>query len=399
MAKTAGTNKGHTMEEVLRSYFRRAGYYVVRGVHFVYEGFEVTDIDLWLYSRSSPAAREIVIVDCKNRRTPQAIERIFWTHGLKHAVNATSAVVATTDKRKEVKDFGQKMGILVLDGGFLARLEKSDGVDPQRLTEEEFIHQLSRHPLGRFDGDWSFRLRSSKSLLSQGLNFDNLNIWLTHAHYFAEQSFVRQTTKPICLRCFYLLCSFIAIAIDYILKEFSFAEQHDRERMIREGFTYGSRGAAGMKKLVDVTMRLVEEYADAGNAIANQVKNAIEHQLSELPTNILSEYFAKGEVGRQLFPISLELENLAMQKDFKSHQTATFELRAFTACLLDYWGIDRASFNELARQVDFSTQTGSSGPAHTVPPANPPASIHPPHQTANELTNGLGTPELPLGGD
>ena len=38
-------SKGPKMEELLRSYFLKAGYYVVRGVPFVYEGFDVTDID------------------------------------------------------------------------------------------------------------------------------------------------------------------------------------------------------------------------------------------------------------------------------------------------------------------------------------------------------------------
>lgn len=70
--------KGPRMEELLRSYFLKTGYYVVRGVPFIYEGFDVTDIDLWLYSRTSSVSREVALVDAKNKKTPQAIERIFW---------------------------------------------------------------------------------------------------------------------------------------------------------------------------------------------------------------------------------------------------------------------------------------------------------------------------------
>ncbi len=65
--------KGPKMEELLRSYFLKAGYYVVRGVPFVYEGFDVTDIDLWLYSRTSSVSREITLGEAKNNKTPQAI--------------------------------------------------------------------------------------------------------------------------------------------------------------------------------------------------------------------------------------------------------------------------------------------------------------------------------------
>ena len=77
--------KGPRMEELLRSYFIKAGYYVARGVPFIYEGFDVTDIDLWLYSRTSSVSREITLVDAKNKKTPQAIERIFWVQGLRIA--------------------------------------------------------------------------------------------------------------------------------------------------------------------------------------------------------------------------------------------------------------------------------------------------------------------------
>ena len=118
--------KGPRMEELLRSYFIKAGYYVARGVPFIYEGFDVTDIDLWLYSRTSSVSREITLVDAKNKKTPQAIERIFWVQGLRIATKATNAVVATTEKRQEVKDFGRDLGIIVLDGTFLNKLEKAD---------------------------------------------------------------------------------------------------------------------------------------------------------------------------------------------------------------------------------------------------------------------------------
>lgn len=75
MGKQTILSKGPKMEELLRNYFLKAGYYVVRGVPFIYEGFDITDIDLWLYGRASSVSREITIVDIKNRKTPQAIEK------------------------------------------------------------------------------------------------------------------------------------------------------------------------------------------------------------------------------------------------------------------------------------------------------------------------------------
>ena len=45
--------KGELMEELLRNYFHNLGYYVVRGIKYKYENFDITDVDLYLYGRLS----------------------------------------------------------------------------------------------------------------------------------------------------------------------------------------------------------------------------------------------------------------------------------------------------------------------------------------------------------
>ncbi len=69
--------KGSVAEEALRNYFLSIGYYVARGIKFTFHRFDVTDVDLWLYARNSPLSRERICVDIKNKKTPQALERIF----------------------------------------------------------------------------------------------------------------------------------------------------------------------------------------------------------------------------------------------------------------------------------------------------------------------------------
>lgn len=195
--------KGHIAEELLRAYFSKAGYYAIRGVPFSYEGFDVTDIDLWLYSRASSVSREITIVDAKNKKTPQAIERIFWVHGLKSATKATNAIIATTDKRPEVKAFGKELDIVVLDGSFLARLGSRDGLDPLRLSDEELSSSLESYSLGKFDGNWKGKISFCKSLLSKGLTFDNCNEWLNQGKFFAENAASNLQQRENALRCLY----------------------------------------------------------------------------------------------------------------------------------------------------------------------------------------------------
>lgn len=346
MSKQPTINKGYKMEELLRNYFLKAGYYVARSVPFVYESFNITDIDLWLYGRASSVSREITIVDVKNKKTPQAIERIFWVRGLQQATRATNAIVATTEMRQEVKDFGRDLDVLVLDGSFLAKLAKSEETATQRLGEEEFISKIEAYSLNKLDGDWKGRVVLCKSLLSRGLSFDNCNQWLSHAKFFAEQSITKPTQKETALRCLYLVCSFIALAIDFVLKEFSFLEQVERSVLIKDGFTYGSKGSSGMKKVLNVAMGLVEQHAADGASISKQVRSSIELQLSELNTVIIGEYFSKIEVAKTLFIVAKELEQLAMQRSFSSHITASSESRSMLSCLLDYWGIDRVTFSK-----------------------------------------------------
>lgn len=338
-------NKGHEMEELLRTYFIKSGYYAVRGVPFKYEGFDVTDIDLWLYGRTSSASREIAIVDSKNKKTPQAIERIFWIHGLKTAIKADTAIVATTEKRQAIKDFGAELNILVLDGHFLGRLDRSESTQDLRLSDEELFDLIDEYSLNKLAGDWKGRLVHCKSLLTRGLSFDSCNEWMMHARFFAEQGIARSSQRQTALRCLYLICSFIAVALDYSMRNFFFLEPSERAEKIRDGFTYGSKGASGINKILDVSMGLIEQYARDGLAISKQVRSNVGQQLAELGTNSLGEFFAKNEISRSLFGVARDFEQLAMQREFSSHYESSYELRGFLGCFLDYWDIDRVLFS------------------------------------------------------
>lgn len=356
MSKNQNTlSKGPLMEELLRNYFLKLGYYAIRGVPFIYEGFDVTDIDLWLYGRTSSVSREITIVDAKNKKTPQAIERIFWVQGLRIAIKATNAIVATTDKRQEVKDFGRELNTLVLDGSFMNKLAQADNSIVNRLSDDEFLSRINAYSLNKLDGDWKGRITHSKSLLAKSLSFDSCNEWLTQGKFFAEHSITSGNQREMALRCLYLICSFVAIAVDYCMKELSFHEQNERKNLITDGFTYGSKGSIGLKKIVNISMALVEEHAKDGPLIARQVRSNIEKQLSNLNTAILGDFFSKNEVARSLFNISREFEQLAMNKKFDSHSTASTELRSMLFCLLDYWDIDRVMFSQIPIQGQIDT--------------------------------------------
>ena len=96
-------DKGAVAEEALRAYFCSIGYFVVRSVPFVYKNYEITDVDLWLYVKATSLSAERICVDVKRKRTPQAMERVLWTRGLKDLLGVDRAIVVTTDNRPEIR--------------------------------------------------------------------------------------------------------------------------------------------------------------------------------------------------------------------------------------------------------------------------------------------------------
>lgn len=344
---TKKLSKGQQLEEILRIYFLKSGYFVERGVPFKYGDFDVTDIDLWMYNRSSSVSREISIVDIKNKKTPQAIERIFWVKGLQSAVKATNAIVATTEKRPDVKDFGKEMNVFVLNGVFLDKIKKFEQELEYRITNEDFYSMISDYTLEKLDGDWKGKVLESKALLAKGLNFDNLNRLIEIARFFAQETITKPSQKNLALRCFYKLCSYIAINIDYLQRDLSFLEDVDaRRKAFTEGFRYGASGERSIKKIVDMSLSFVEQYSENGKVTANQARYNINKQLEDIQTNILAEYFSKHEVLQGMFGTALKFEALSMQKEFSSHSEGTVEMKSFIGALLDYYSIDRVKFSE-----------------------------------------------------
>lgn len=344
---TKKTKKGQKLEEILRIYFLKTGYYVARGVPFKYKNFNITDIDLWLYNRTSSVSREISIVDIKSKKTPLAIERIFWVKGLQLAVKATNALVATTDKRADVKEFGKDLNVFVLDGKFLNKIKKFEKYLEFRIMDEDLYIMIDNYSLGKLDGDWKGKLIESESLLALGLNFDNVNKLIENARFFVNQILTKPSQREIALRCFYRICSYIAINIDYLQRDLSFLEDIEtRKKAFIEGFRYGDKGEKNIKQIIDMSLSFVEQYSENGQATANQARYNIDKQLKDIKTDILAEYFSKYEVLQNLFSTAILFEEMAMKKEFSNHMDSSVGIKGLISVLLDFYSIDRVDFME-----------------------------------------------------
>lgn len=331
---TEQTPKGPAAEEALRNYFLSIGYFVVRGCKFTYNRFDVTDVDLWLYARNSPLSRERVCVDIKNKKTPQALERIFWAKGLQAVLGLDACVVATTDNRPDVGAFGLEHDVKVLDGKFLSRLTKSTRSHQNRIGEEEFLNELDDGSLGRLGGDWRIRYEVSKSRLLHSLNFDGCNAWLDDIGTLLSQA---GTGAPR-WRLLYAICAHLLIGIDFILREHVTSDHDQRRSVIDTGIRFGEAGQAFTEKVARMASSLVESLA-AQPGLAKTVQQEIEHQASQVKAEILAEYFAKNTSG--FFDIALQLEAAAFAPTIVTPSSLPAACQGVIGVLADFSSIDR----------------------------------------------------------
>ncbi|WP_085857883.1 hypothetical protein [Rhizobium sp. TAL182] len=339
---TVSLDKGMSMEERVRSYFIRSGYYTLRGVPFTYGKFDVTDVDLWLYDRPSPVSRHRIVVDIKNKKTPQAIERIFWAKGLAATLDLDQAIVATTDKRPDVAEFGRQHGVVVLDGNFLSRLANLSPSD--RMSEEDFVGTIDAFADQKVAGDWKGRLRSSKSRVLNGLGYNEVNAWLTDARFFAEQSLIVPLHKATACRLLYVVSSLVAVGIDFVLRDLAFAEQDAKVDELNNGLQFGSSGAKGAAHVIDIAIGLVDQYAPEMRGLGSKIRRGVESDLEAVQTHIPAEYFGRPSTAQSLYNIARELENAAFLTSFRSPNDLSVDAKSMLSVLLDFWGMDRSCF-------------------------------------------------------
>jgi len=326
--------KGSAAEEALRNYFLSIGYYVARGIKFTFHRFDVTDVDLWLYARNSPLSRERICVDIKNKKTPQALERIFWAKGLQSVLGLDSCIVATTDSRPDVREFGLQHNVRVLDGKFLSRLTNSARSHKERITEEDFLADLESGSLGRLSGDWRGRYEESKSRLLHSLNFDGCNAWLEDIGILLSEIGAGVPRW----RLLYAICAHLLIGIDFILREHVTSDHEQRRSVIDAGIRFGESGQAFTEKVSRMAASLVESVA-AQPGLARTVQQEIDAQVSQVKAEILAEFFAKNT--SWFFDVALQLEAAAYAPLLVKPSAMPAMCQGVIGVLADFWGVDR----------------------------------------------------------
>lgn len=327
--------KGELMEEKLRIYFLNSGYFVLRGIKYGYEGNEITDIDLMLYGRVSILSRERTNVDIKNKKSPKAFERILWTKGVQMLLNFDNCVVATMDRKESVRSYAKNHGMTILDGNFLQKLNYTL---TDRLSEEELLSILVKiNSYKEFPNqNWKTLYETSKSRLLDQLDFSGYNTNLIYLGYFLNKTFDPQK-KEAAIRSTYVFISHNLLTLDYILKDIAFLESEERKTILGNGFKYGNLGEEGLKKTIDMAIRI-----SGSKYKTSQIKQIVD----EIEIDILKEYFSKQDVIKNLFKLAIQFEKLAFSRVLASPNSIDTELKSIIAMFLDYFKLNRKNYFE-----------------------------------------------------
>ncbi|RRR99926.1 hypothetical protein EIP75_23515 [Aquabacterium soli] len=392
--------KGPMLEELVRAYFARQGFYVLRSVPFRFEGEDVTDVDVWLYGRQAASSRIRGIVDVKNKRSPKAFERVLWVKGLQAVINCDRAIIATTDTNSSLVKFAQAQKIAVLSKNFLDRLGKKLEVG-ERLTLEQFLECIHAYAAQKQDGDWISVVSEAKSAVASVGGFPAFNKAMLAFRFFASRAEVRTQHRDIAVRCALLTAGLACIALDSALEKFVFEEGERRYAGIVEGVTYGDGGDGRMRQSIDVALAALAEGMQNGRAIAAQAREQLTKRLAGVRADIVAEHFAREHNAQHLFPVAKEFDDYAHDVTPLSNRTLSIEARAILGVFADFCGVSRTVLPIAVQDAGVGTpavaQTEGPGAASvspTLPAESALVSAQPAEGESNE--DGLLPNQRPL---
>jgi hypothetical protein len=301
----------------------------------------LTDVDLWLYLKESTIARTRINVDIKRKKTPQAMERIFWTKGLQDVLGLDSCIVATTDQRSETIQFGRAHDVTVLDGKFMQRVLSYGPDKDSRITEENYEALLDKTSMIESAVNFRNEYKKVKRLLLSDLNFNGCNIFLNKQKLLFEEYQLDSTTKECALRLLYIMISYFLISLDFASRNFAYRESEERGKEIFEGFTYGESGKKRVDEIMKIAISLVEQSTSGDLFVNSNLKNEINKQLVDYPSSILVEHFSKSDNLKSLFGDARQFETFGFAQQLVFPKNLDTRLKGLIAVLCDFFKLDR----------------------------------------------------------
>lgn len=356
-------SKGAVLEELLRAYFLRAGFFVIRGVPFRFAAEDLTDVDLWLYERPTGTSRRVQICDIKYKQKPKAVERIFWTSGLATALNVDGAYVATTDKRLTLRPIGEKLGIQIIDGNDIQRIQGSHNVlFPERIGDEQLISELQavdRSLHNRFFQDARTDILSA---LSEGFGAPSA---VRALGCFADLASAAIKYHPdsqaarMAGRLAYLAGAIVCESLDYVSVGAAFRTLEERGDLILRAVRFGALSDDAGQQSLRLAMALIEKYSPGGRGTAKAVETALNRDLARIPAEIVVDQAVRLLKLDQLFLTGRNLEMASYSLNLPTFDALGFHEKSMIGALLDFSGVDRERFANAWKQALGSHEVSS----------------------------------------
>jgi len=366
MTKEAKLNKGAGLEEVLRAYFLRSGFFVIRGVPFRLAEEDLTDVDLWLYERPTGTARRVQVCDIKYKQRPRAVERIFWTRGVAEALDADGAYVATTDRRIGLRPLAEKLNVQLIDGNDISRIQNSPNVVfRDRITDEILIQELTE---------------ADRDSRSKELRDSRLDILASLSDGFGPPSvvrslggFTRLATTSVTYhpdskaakaagRLTFLAAAITCESLDYISVRAAFRSLDEKRDLMLDTVRLGALSGSQGRQTLNLAKGLVAKYAPGGNAAAAALEAGLKKDLENIPAEIIADQAVNLLKDNQLFHTGREFEAAAYHTHLPSFDELSLPTKSMLGALLDYSGVEREKFAN-AWKPSKVTKTGFPDPS------------------------------------
>lgn len=372
MSESTG-NKGMVLEETLRAYFLRAGFFVMRGVPFRFGEEDLTDVDLWLYERPSGTARRVQICDIKYKQRPKAVERLFWTRGLAEALNVDGAYVATTDRRKSLRQVADKLNLQLIDGADIQRILGSQSVMfDDRIGDERLIQELQNVDREFKTKDLQDSRLDILSALSDGFGASSVVRALEGFSRLARAAITYHPGSKAAQaagRLAYLAAAITCESLDYVSVVGAFRSNEERRELILNAVRLGALSSEKGQQTLRLALGLVEKYAPGGKGTAAAVEAGLRKDLERLPAEIVADQAVRLLKGDQLFQVGRDLEFACYSVSLPPFDQLNVAVKSMLGALLDYASVDRARFAS-AWQAG-KTSEGSGGESEKNSPPQP----------------------------
>jgi len=341
--------KGFETEEVVRSYFLGAGFFVVRGVKLRHGGDELTDIDLWLYERSATLARRRIIIDIKDNAQPKAAERLFFVKGLAELIQVEATGIATSDTRRSLRELPRKHNVLWIDNADLQRLKSSQRLTASsRLSDEDLGKLIAEVDASRSSKNIRDAFASVKSAVADRFGPLCANTAIDGAQYFAKmgvEAYPGSLPAQVFTRLTYFSAAIAAAALDFASGESALRPHQERLASLTDAIRFGDDPKRTAEKL-RWAEAAIRDYAPNGAGLAEMIHTRFNEALQSVPAESLAEVIVKMTNSDRLFKAARDLEQAAFLIDCPPFDDLTIDAKSFFGAVLDFIAIDRLTFSQ-----------------------------------------------------